>query len=270
MAESKESLHKENSLLKNVLVALFFLLTGFGLLGLASVDFGVTVWKYFPKLFEKIGAVLLAVGIVDVLWEYARKQSFLHEIRTAIIQTDAPPKLGIEDATDSFHDDVPWAKLFENSKKKTISVAFAYGGTWRGMNEARLKDFIKDGGTLAVYLPDAEDENVLTCCAQLFSKSTGDMKERILGSEKFFADLRNSCPKASKRQRSVQIYRVKKLLTFSAYVFETHTIYSFYTHSKEKGRPPALVCSKGGVMSRYVMHELDTLRHESTAKLYEP
>jgi len=214
-------------------------------------------WAPIPKILEKLGSVLIVIAVVELAWEQLRHKSFVSELQHVLNRSDAPLQTGIELMGSSFHDDIPWAQLFE--KSKNLDLIFSYAHTWRGMNETRIRTFVKEGGRIRLVLPDPSSAIAMNAYAARFGMSADLVKIKVDETIEWFTALRDSCP--MKRGRA-QAYKVELMVTtkatcWTAYIFDEHAVQGHYTHSDEKGNPPVFLCKKHGQLYKYLRHEFD-------------
>jgi hypothetical protein len=152
--------------------------------------------------------------------------------------------------------DPDWDALFSGAEKVDIFVA--YGRTWRNTHLPQLKEVVSNSkARLQVFLPDPQDMNTISILADRFSMKRDDLVGAILEAKEAFLGLR--VPNGGE----VKVYFRKGDSVFSCYRFDNHAVVTLYTHSRQRGQVPTLVCRNGGTLYDFVRQELRAIQGQS-------
>jgi hypothetical protein len=218
-----------------------------------------SLWKHhqgMQALVNDLGAALVVSVALALLWELVGKRAFTREIleiaqTSADVNTAGLARIGI-----NYVADPDWESLFSGVEKLDIFVS--YGRTWRNTHLSRLKDVANNPkARIQVFLPDPEDVNTVTILADRFSMSNDDLIAAIREAKSVFLALRE--PGGGE----VKVFYRKGDSVFSCYRFDNYAVVTLYTHSRERGQVPTIVCRNGGTLYDFVRKELRAIQAQS-------
>ncbi len=222
-------------------LAVFFLI----FFGISAIP-DTTLRIFLTSLLSTIDTVILA----DVLWELLAKERFAKSLLNLVNISQNLANSGIETVFVNFLN-IDWKR--EIKRTKNMTVVFTYAATWRESNRETLKWFSKKKHhILNVIVPDCENEEIMEDFDRRFSFQKGETKHRIEECIIFFHNLH------------ANIYLFQGTLHSSYYLLDNIAFMSFFRHSKEKEKVPALKIQKNGHMYRFVETEIDEMIKNST------
>lgn len=244
MADYHRSLEKTRTNLQALIVVLLQI-------GISALCYWGASWTdthsypTFSRALYFIAGTLLATGVLSVVWELYLRRSFTAEVLSA-----ANISVDLRDAglTKIEFDGtcLPWSDLFEGANE--LDLLFSHASSWRGTYEARLKRIAeKCPGKVRVFLPDPDNDAVVSELSARFGKTTQAMKDKILAAKSDF------------QQMGIRVFLLSIAPTYSAYRFGDSLIVAFYSHTKEKAYVPHFVCSRGGKLFEFVSTQLNEL-----------
>ena len=209
---------------------------------------------------ECLGGGVFVLAAVSLIWDLFIRRDFLQEVlEKARISRDIS-FWGIEKITDSFHDEIDWKSLIQNSNK--IDIFFAYGRTWRGAHEFDLRQAAENKDVrFRVVLPDPDNQQLLSELARRFILTPDEVKRRIEEASTFFKTLNL---KQNGEGAAIEIWYLPESPVFSFYRFDSTGILALYRHKKEKGSVPTIVCKKGGSLYDFIRQEFDVMINSTT------
>ncbi|MFH1372102.1 MAG: hypothetical protein ABII09_12570 [Planctomycetota bacterium] len=211
-------------------------------------------------ILEFLGGSLFVIASVSLIWDLFLKRDFLHEILEKSGISRDINLWGIEKITDSFHEDIDWKSLIQNSNK--IDIFFAYGRTWRSTHEADLRQAAENKDVcFRVVLPDPDSQQLLSELARRFNLTTDEVKQRIEEAFNFFRDINH---KNDEHGAAIKIWYLPESPVFSFYCFDSIGILALYKHKKERGSVPTIVCKKGGSLYEFIKQEFDVMIDTAT------
>jgi hypothetical protein len=220
------------------LAAIAVVALGAGLLYLAGRSdlwTGRGVWATF---WAQLGtALVVAVGLA-LLWELVGKRAFAREIlETARIAADVETAGLLWAGTKIYEAD--WERYFTTVRE--LDIFFAYGSTWRGLNQTRLSRLAAEPhARIRVFLPDPNQTGGIEQLARRFSRPAAEVVGRIEEARRDFAQLANHA------RADVSIHYWPGDMLFTMYRFDSTILVALYTHRQGRQEVPMLVCSKGG------------------------
>ena len=254
MATEKIKLYRERVNLRGFLAALVIAIVGVSFLYFsASKDLweGREVWQ---TVVQNIGALLLVMGAITLLWEFWAKRAFLDEVLAKVQMADEVKQAGFVRVTDSFHRDIDWETLFRSVKK--LDIFFAYGYTWRSTHAEELKKVAaRKGARIRIVLPDPEDTQTVSELARRFNFTPEKIIELIRDAEKDFRNL-HICADSGAQ---IDIWFLPATPQFSFYRFDSLAIFALYSHSRERTPIPTFVVEMGGTLYDYIRKEFDAM-----------
>ncbi|MGQ0775949.1 MAG: hypothetical protein ACT4NY_16270 [Pseudonocardiales bacterium] len=147
-----------------------------------------------------------------------------------------------------------WESLFTSSS--TLDLAIMYGATWRNTFRKHLYAIAgRPDGRIRVVLPDPSAGSILIeLYAQTLEITSVDLRERVQAA---IVDFR-----AMEPCRHVEIYVTATVFRHAIYMFADRAILALYSLCGERIPTPAMLVSKGGLLS-FVRLDFDRLIERS-------
>jgi len=229
---------------------------GVGLLYLAGrgdLWTGKGVWAVF---WAQLGtSFIVAVGLA-LLWDLIGKRAFAREIlETARTAADIETA-GLLGVGTKIYDHADWEHYFQTVRE--LDIFFAYGSTWRGLNQTRLSRLAADPhARIRIFLPDPSQPNVVAQLAARFSRPQEQVVTLIEDARRGFAQLAHGA------RAEISIHYWPGDMLFTLYRFDSTIIVALYTHRRGRQDVPMLVCSKGGSLYEFFVSELEEISTRS-------
>lgn len=243
------NLYRNNTTLRTLLVA-----AGFVLLGVAAM---VVASYYLDKhpnaqeIVRSLGGLFIATVALTVVWDLAAKRSLLAELMAITQLAEDVKTAGIVHITSDFYRGFDWASAFE--KAKEFDLLFAYGHTWRGMNQVYMQRSAEKKGTkIRILLPDPEDAEVVKELARRFSTQPDALKMEIQEATRNFQ-------KIFRESESFGLWYMPLAPVYSWYRFDQNAVVAFYKHGQERTNVPSLVVEQGGTVFNFMRNEFEAL-----------
>lgn len=224
-----------------------------GVAALVAVLVGVAVLyssqfvrdNHVERLLNDLGSiVIVSVGFV-LVFDYWQKEAFFAELFGTAKASNQIAESGLTGFFSSFQDNVDWDDLFQRSTH--LDIIFAYGATWRNSHSQRLERLLsKDKARLRVVLPDSQTNVVVAELALRFCISEAELRQRIRDAVEFFERL------ASRFPGKVELYALRRSLSFSSYRFNNDAVVALYSHRQERSAVPTFVCARGGKLYEFL------------------
>jgi hypothetical protein len=251
----------DNSLYRRVttqlwaIVAILMLIVGASAIYFSSTD-RTAAWSAFGV---NVGGVLVATGLISLVWELTSKRSFLSEIFSVAELSEDVLRSGLHRLTTNFQHDVEWPKLLGSAR--SIDIFFSYGRTWRNANLSLLREFAsRTESQMTLILPDPESAEVMSELARRYSATADAMKDRINETIKEFIALFDK-QKGAKGQLKIFLTTTTPVFTF--YRIDKKYVLATYRHRREKGDVPTLICDRNGEITNFIDLEYEYLTSES-------
>jgi hypothetical protein len=213
---------------------------------------GYEVWQ---TVIQNVGALLLVVVAISILWELWGKRAFLDEVLAKAQVSKEITFAGIIKITDSFHQDIDWQSYFRNVNK--LDIFFAYGRTWRNSHIQELREVAaREDTRIRVVLPDPSDEHTVHELSRRFGSEPEQLKLQIREAEEYFKNLR---PTAGARGAQIDIWFLPAAPIFTFYRFDQIAILALYSHRRERAPIPTFICEMGGTLYGYIRKEFDAM-----------
>jgi hypothetical protein len=214
-------------------------------------------------ILQALGITLLTSVSIGLLWELFVRRTFLEELKMRIGIAGDIDAAGLIGFTDHFYESPEWESYF--TKSNQLDIFFAYGSTWRNVNEGNLRVFVKKGGEIRVVLPNPDDTNVMNELARRFSYSLEEMVSKEKEALVFFESL-----KRLKDDAKVKIWLTSKAPLFTFYRFNSTIILSLYNHRPGRGGVPTFIASEGGKLYDNIILEFDSMIQENGLAVLYP
>lgn len=130
-----QSLHKKVSNYLAIILSIALVAVGILALYISETKWlaDYMAWK---ATISQIGGLLLATGLLAIIWDLAAKRAFANEMFSiARIATDIK-EAGVERVSLRYLQDVEWDRLFESARE--IDIFVSYASTWRKVHDTRL------------------------------------------------------------------------------------------------------------------------------------
>ena len=157
-------------------------------------------------------SLIVAVGLA-LLWDLVGKRAFAREIlETARIAADVETAGLLGAGTKIYEAD--WERYFTTVRE--LDIFFAYGNTWRGLNQTRLSRLAaQPHARIRVFLPDPNQTSVIEQLASRFSKEAAQVGTLIEEAHRDFAQL------ATNARADVSIHYWPGDMLFTMYRFDS-------------------------------------------------
>jgi len=223
-------------------------ITGIALMWLCSQFIPDTSAVIKNLLLATLGSLVVSTFLL-ALWEIVAKKSFAEEILELADISSNINASGLEQVYVNFKE-INWREIIESCDKMTI--AFAYGQTWRNSHSDVLAAIPEKDGSLIVYLPNFEDIAVVDSLSRRFSTSSEEAATRIRESANFFHDI------------GATVYLFSGTFQSSYYIIDKMAIMSFYNHHKSKNEVPAIRSNSSGNLFKFIEEEIAAIERNST------
>lgn len=263
-----ESPHRRVTTLSWLFVAVAMFLIGMGLIAASSADVNSDhpFWKAFSG---NIGGVLLATGLISLLWELISRRVFLSEVFSVARLSEDIKRSGLHRLTTNFQHDVEWPELLGSAKR--IDVFVSYARTWRNNNLSLLRAFAgRSGNQMNLILPDPDNADVMRELARRYSTTPQTVQDRVNETINAFAGMFDK-RQGGKGQLSIWVTEVTPVFTF--YRIDKKYVIAAYRHRPDRGDIPTLVCDRRGELTDFIDREYEYFTSESTQgvkKIFPP
>lgn len=238
--------------LTTVIVAIGFAVVGAVLLLISALSGGPAIW--LPSLLGQLGGLLLATGLITLVWDLVGKRAFADEVLSKVQLRADLVESGLERLTHNYLTDVEWDALFKRSR--SIDIVVAYGSTWRNSNRARLTALAKRGGSIRVFLPDPNDPQTMSVLAARFKMSPDSLRAKIHDSIDDFRSYSSI--------GNVEIYVRAGDAVFSCYQFDHSSVLTLYSHSQQRlGSVPSFLVGEG-FLRDFIASDVEAIKNQST------
>ena len=226
-----------------------------GFVGLGAVAMGVANYldKYpnAQEVLRSLGGLFIATVALTVVWDLAAKRSLLAELMAITQLAEDVKAAGIVHITSDFYRGFDWATSFE--KAKEFDLLFAYGHTWRGMNQVYMQRLAeKKDVKVRIVLPDPDDAEVVKELARRFSTEAGALRAEI-------QEASRSLDKVFRGTDSFGLWYMPLAPVYSWYRFDQTAVVAFYKHGQERTNVPSLVVEQGGTVFDFMRNEFEGL-----------
>ncbi len=241
----------------SVIAAMLLVITGSLLLYWSACDGCWAQWSSPRAFVQAFGALLLASGLLAVLWDLFTKRAFAEKILDLAGLARDVNAAGITQVVRSFRGkELNWHDLLNNVRSLDLFVCWAK--TWRNSYQENLQAILaRKGGQITVVLPDPEDDATMSSLDNHFA---GYTKDRICNEIReacdFFVKLHQD---RAEHTSCLRIWLVKRAPLFSWYRIDgTTAVFAFYAH-RGKTSVPSIVCTRGGHLFDFANAELSFL-----------
>ncbi|MBA2116775.1 hypothetical protein [Bremerella alba] len=219
----------------------------------------VSGYDWILAVVNALGSTIVASAIITGFWELAAKRRFADELHSLAGIDESVRRAGIVDVTMKFRD-LDWESFFQNHIR--VSLFISYGQTWRNNCRELIKQFLsKEGNEMRIFLPDPNDDAVMTELGRRFGVSAEETSKRIKDSLEDFISMD---PKNNLKGR-LQLFFVKEIAPLATYyVFDNIAIIASYNHARDRQPVPAIVVKNGGDLYDYVIAEMNRISSEAS------
>jgi len=241
--------------LRTLIIAIIFIFTG------VSLVYAEPSNQEIDSLLDSLGGTIFTAGLFVIFWDFFGRRALLDEVleKTRITrEIDESGLIHIGDAFNMFDDQFKSYLRSTNS----LDIFFRYGQTWRNYYRSELEYLSKkQDAKIRVILPNPENDALLKeIASRMNNKEAENVREKILATTNFFRGLVSN----KMDQESVLIYYCNQSPLFSYYVFDNKTVYSLYSHAKEKKRVPTFVCDANGFLYSFIKDDFKTILKDDT------
>lgn len=251
MAESRRPF-RELTTLRTVVIGLVTLMAG-----LVALYFGNDSgrWQRWPALqpvVNEVGALLIVSVALGVVWELVGKRAFSREIlETARVAADVEDS-GLVTLGSRFTNSPDWDHLFREANN--LDVFVAYASTWRHTHADKIRDLLRRGGRVRIYLPDPADSINIAALAERFQTTPTELINRISTAAREFYELGDGL------RGSINVLHFAGDPVFTLYRFDHVAVIAFYKHRRGiVDFIPTIVCRAGGWLYEFAESELDAI-----------
>ncbi|MGH4013890.1 MAG: hypothetical protein ACRDSL_08160 [Pseudonocardiaceae bacterium] len=153
-----------------------------------------------------------------------------------------------------------WESFFASSS--TLDLAIMYGATWRNTYRKHLRALAgRPDGRIRVVLPDpAIDSTLISAYAQTLGITPEELRGRVHAAITDFGSM--------EPHHHVEVYVTNRVFRHAAYMFADCAILALYALCSERIATPALLVSKGGLLS-FLREDFDRLIEQSARVPYD-
>lgn len=228
-------IHNERSRLRTGIASLIAVLTGIALLYFSQFVRD----SHFERLLNDLGSIVIVSVAFVLVFDYWQKEAFFAELFGAAKASAQLAQSGLTGFFASFHDGVDWDEIFRRSTH--LDIMFAYGATWRNTHLQRVERLLgQDKARVRAVLPSTQEAAVVAELALRFSLTNAELVHRIDDAVAFFRQL------AQKFPGRVEVYAVRRSLSYSSYRFNNDALLVLYNHREGRNSVPTFVCQRGG------------------------
>ena len=226
------------------------------LLAFGAILIGV-LWKnggIWADIITSFLVTIVPIIGISAIWDIWERKKFAKKVLHAAGLSYKLQPSGITQFASSFVD-IDFHDYILNAD--SITVVFTYARTWRETNRNTLREMLKRGGTLTVFLPNYKINKYMTDFDNRFFEKKGTTMNRIKKAIAFFEDYE----KEFKNQ--VKIYLFDGVFTTSYYLIGNIGIMATFNHSDKKDNAPALICNKDGDVYKFIQKDIDNIKGRS-------
>jgi len=250
------------------MVATVMLVIGVALTVLAATT-ALDSMIFLKKLAENVGGVLLATGLISILWELISKRAFLSEVFAIARLSEDIKTSGLLRVTTNFQHEIEWPELLTSAKR--IDIFVSYARTWRNTNLALLRAFAeRQGSVMNLILPDPDDPKVLGELARRYNLKPETIGERISEAIQEFQSMFDR-KRSGRGQLSIWVTGTVPIFTF--YRVDGRIVIAMYRHRLERGDIPTFICDNKGQLAQFIDKEFNALTDETVRgvrKIFPP
>jgi hypothetical protein len=233
----------------------FLLSLGIALLGviliIISELFGGFFFEPVKLILRDLGSVIIASVSVAFFWDVFTRRALLRELFSATKLANEIDETGLIGISSKWDGQINWKELFAASNR--LQIFFMYGSTWRNTNRENIKKFAKKRNARAIIvLPDYTDIAFISRIAIEVDLSPDALINRIREAENDFIQLFNNSKKLS-------IWHTSIFPIYSYYCFDSASIITFYSLSREKVDVPAFLVKSTGSLYKFFQQDFSTV-----------
>ncbi len=215
----------------------------------------IEIMDLILSILHELGAILIATGIVALIWELIAKRSFFEEIMEKIELADQIRDSGLVKITTGSYREIDWPDLFRNVKE--LDMCFAYARTWRHINTLYLQDVaLRSDAVLRIIIPDPENAEVMRELSQRFETTPEELVTRVNEAINELNSIFHNC------KAKYSLWYLTTTPIFSFYRFDDTIILALYKHGKNREQIPVFQFTRGGDLYKFVESELNTILDE--------
>jgi len=204
-----------------------------------------SIWK--APILALIGAIQ-TTALAIAIWDFVAKKEFAQEILNLARISNNVTESGITYIYCDFLT-INWSKILEPTNKLIIAVSYA--NTWREANRIKLAQIASSKDALTVYLPDYNNNDVLTELSRRFNITIDDVYDKIKESSMAFREL------------GATVFLYNGSFQTSFYLADNEAIMAVFKHKKQKATVPAIRVNKSGGLYSFIESELEAIKNNS-------
>jgi len=251
----KAELLKEVVNFRTLLAGAFVLIIGAFMLYCSNSQTFWTNRQPLQSLVRDLGSLMCVSVVISLLWHLWASRAFLDEVLAQTKIADDVRRAGITGVSATFHEEIPWGKLFQDVTH--FDIFFAYGRTWRNTYAESLRNVAqRERAHIRIVLPDPEDQQTVAELAKRFDYSKEELIKLIKEAE---ADFRSLRPTEDSKGTSVSLWFLPYAPQFTFYRFDSTAVLALYTHRRERIGVPTFIVEKGGSLYHFIKEDFKSM-----------
>lgn len=243
------------TVLKTLLFAGVLILLGLSLMWVSDIEYFES-HKTLKDLVNQVGGVLITTGAIAVLWDFFARKELMNEVLEKVHLSDEVVKAGISQVFAN-PQKIPWNKLIDDAQ--SIDAFIAYGRTWYAINAESIRQFVaSENRQLNLYLPDPNDQSLMTILAQRTDGDVAKLKQFIADTVTTFRGLQKG------RGSAVTLHYRRGYPTYAAHRFDRRSlVITFYRNTPARADVPTLLLNQGTFLEGFFQRDLDDTAEQS-------
>lgn len=224
----------------------------FGLVGLI-VGLVLLAWSgewSMHRLSAELGGLFLVTALVTLLWELQGRRVFLAEILESVQVSADIRAAGVGQIGMRYLEDIDWSDTLAGAKE--VDLVISWGNTWRNQNHERLREIVRRGGRLRVFLPDTEDTDGMAVLSSRFEMPLDEVRTLIASAVKDFAALKGGTG-------SVEVWLRPAAMPWALYRVDSRAVFTLYKIAQERGNVPVILAAEPGSLYSFACDEVNAL-----------
>ena len=142
------------------------------------------------------------------------------------------------------------------ASSRRLDVYFIHSRRWRENHDAAIKAFLgRDGTSLAVFLPDLENHELMYSLARHFDDGP-QIPGMVVDAYRYFARLARDFGKPA------ELWLFGRYPTYSFYRFDDRAIVALYSNAAAKKDLPAFEVTTDGFLGEFLATDIEDLKQE--------
>lgn len=214
------------------------------------------------SICETVFTALGSLFGVSAIWELTSRNKFIKDMLDIKVIGESSVKSGFYEYEEDFKY-LNWKQVFENASK--MELYFSYANTWYSNNMSLIKNYLKKGGKLKVYLPDHRQDLVINTLNQRFSYGEYS-KDKSHPEDCVKIRIEKTIRTLKGLGKNVEIFLYSGTFQSSYYILDKkELIFAPQKHGIEKEYVPAFRVKKG-LLYKWIIE--DTLRIKKISEKY--